>query len=70
MRLDVDGLTGALVTANVSRLDQVTVLGRATVGYSIPMPLLAPGSHTATLYLVDPTTLLVTKLQELTFTTV
>jgi subtilisin family serine protease len=68
VRLDIDGLTGALITANVTRRDQLTILGRTNVGYSIPLPQLTPGAHTATLYLVDPTTLLTTELQELTFT--
>ena len=67
LRLDVDGLAGNLVTANLSRPDYLLALGRSNVGYSIPMPPLAPGNHSATLHLIDPTTLTATFLDDLTF---
>jgi hypothetical protein len=69
LRLDVDDLAGSLVTANAKRPDQFEVLGRTNVGFVIPMPMLAPGSHTARLYAVDPTTLEVTLLGTLDLST-
>lgn len=69
IRLDVDGLAGAIVCANLARPDLLGSLGRSNVGFNISMPQLAPGSHTATLYLIDPTTLVATALGQISFST-
>ena len=64
---DIDNLAGNLVTANLTRPDLLGTLGRANVGFNIPMPKLAPGTHGATLYLIDPLTLAATSLGQITF---
>ncbi len=69
LRLDVDGLPGALITANLSRPDQLANVGILKSGFSIAMPDLAPGDHEATLYLIDPVTLQATAVGTLDFST-
>jgi len=70
VRLDVDGVAGNLVTANLSRPELVGTLGRANVGFNIVMPKVAAGEHVATLYVIDPVTLKATVLGTLEFVTV
>ena len=71
LRLDVDDLTGNLVTANGSRPDLQSTFGKSSVGFNIPVPKMgAPGEHTLTLYLIDPTTLKATVMATQTITTV
>jgi hypothetical protein len=70
VRVDIDGLTGALVTANLPRPDLQASLGTPStplVGFNINLPALPAGSHTATVSLIDPVTLTTTILGTLTY---
>ncbi len=54
IRIDIDGLSGALVTASVSRPDLLGTVGANTIGFKITLPQLAPGDHTVSVILIDP----------------
>jgi hypothetical protein len=69
LRLDIDGLAGSLITANLSRPDQLAGLGILKGGFSIPIYQAAPGDHVARLYAVDPVTLEAVLLDTVHFTT-
>jgi len=69
VRLDVDDLIGAPITASLPRPDLAGTLNATNVGFNIPMPQLAPGDHTVTLTLIDPVTLEATTLGTQAFTT-
>lgn len=69
VRLDVDDLIGVPVTASLARPDLAGTVGALNIGFSIPIPQLAPGDHTVTVTLIDPITLDATVLGSETITT-
>ncbi len=69
IRIDIDGLSGALVTASVSRPDLLGTVGAKNIGFKITLPQLAPGDHTVSVILIDPVTLVETVLAATTITT-
>jgi hypothetical protein len=69
VRLDIDGLVGAPITATLPRPDLTVSVGTTNVGFNIPLPDLAPGDHTFTITLIDPVTLEPTTLSTQSITT-
>ncbi|HVS69682.1 MAG TPA: M12 family metallo-peptidase [Phycisphaerae bacterium] len=55
IRVDVDGLTGALVTANLSSPSVSSALGGGNFGFAVT-PHLTTGVHQVAVYLIDPVT--------------
>jgi len=62
VRLDIDGIPTAIVTASLSRPDLTATLGSPDHGFFITLPKLLAGSHSIKLYLLDPITLTPTLL--------
>jgi subtilisin family serine protease len=59
VRVDIDGIAGPIITANLQRIGLISAVGSPNHGFSMPTPSnLAPGIHSLRLVVIDPTTLI------------
>jgi hypothetical protein len=56
VRVDVDGMAGALVTANVAKPSVAAALGGGTFGFSADFKNVGPGLHRVAVWLLNPVT--------------
>lgn len=63
----IDNFAPQVATANVARADLTPSLGSANHGFAIPLPRLAGGVHTVTVWALDTTTLAPTGLAQRAF---
>ena len=54
IRVDIDGMFGALTSASTARADLTPVVGSPNHGFLAMLPQMSPGTHRVTVYVLDP----------------